>query len=47
VLRNNSLTGLRYCDDPTIMAWDLINEPFNPGDATGTVLTARPQLMRV
>ncbi len=39
VLRNNTITGVRYRDDPTIMAWDLINEPFNPGDDTGKVLT--------
>ena len=39
VQRNNSMTGVRYCDDPTIMAWDLVNEPFNLGDDTGKVLT--------
>lgn len=41
VERNNSITGVRYCDDPTIMAWDLVNEPFNPGDDTGKILTVR------
>lgn len=25
--RNNSITGRMYKDDPTIMAWSLINEP--------------------
>ncbi|CAL8472233.1 g11775 [Coccomyxa elongata] len=40
VQRNNSITGVRYCDDPTIMAWDLVNEPFNLGDDTGKILTA-------
>ena len=39
--RNNSVTGRRYCDDPTIMAWDLANEPYAPGDDTGRNLTAR------
>jgi hypothetical protein len=39
VLRNNTITGVTYRDDPTIMAWDLVNEPFNPGDDTGKVLT--------
>lgn len=45
VLRNNTITGVRYSEDPTIMAWDLINEPFNPGDDSGTVLTVRPLLL--
>lgn len=39
VLRNNTITGVTYRDDPTIMAWDLVNEPFNPGDDTGKILT--------
>ena len=25
--RVNSITGIRYKDDPTIFAWDLLNEP--------------------
>ena len=41
VTRNNTVTGRRYCEDPTIMAWDLANEPFAPGDDTGRNLTAR------
>ena len=28
--RTNSLTGRKYCDDPTIMTWELANEP-RPG----------------
>lgn len=26
-------------DDPTIMAWDLANEPYVLGDDSGTILT--------
>ncbi|HEX3728715.1 MAG TPA: hypothetical protein VHV47_02850 [Opitutaceae bacterium] len=29
--RTNSLTGIKYRDDPTIMAWELANEP-RPGE---------------
>lgn len=39
MLRNNTITGVTYRDDATIMAWDLVNEPFNPGDDTGKILT--------
>ena len=39
VTRRNSITGRLYKDDPTIMAWDLANEPFAPGDNTGRNLT--------
>lgn len=28
--RRNTVNGLRYCDDPTVMAWQLSNEP-RPG----------------
>ena len=42
VLRNNTITGRLYKDDPTILAWDLVNEPFNPGDDSGEILTVRP-----
>ena len=38
VLRRNHITGELYKDDPTILAWDLVNEPYNPGDASGQVL---------
>lgn len=38
VNRRNSITGVLYRDDPTIMAWDLANEPYVLGDASGDVL---------
>jgi len=31
--RTNTVTGKRYSDDPTIMAWQLANEPRAAGDA--------------
>ena len=40
LLRRNHITGELYKDDPAIMAWDLVNEPYNPGDSSGTVLQA-------
>ena len=42
VLRKNSLSGTVYRDDPTILAWDVANEPSNPGDDSGDVLQVRP-----
>jgi mannan endo-1,4-beta-mannosidase len=27
ITRTNSITGIKYADDPTIMAWELANEP--------------------
>jgi mannan endo-1,4-beta-mannosidase len=33
--RRNRYTGLRYRDDPTIMTWELANEPRNRTDPTG------------
>ena len=41
ILRRNSATGRLYRDDPGILAWDLINEPANPGDEAGDVLHVR------
>jgi hypothetical protein len=36
--RTNSITGVRYSEDPTILAWELINEPRAPSDKTGQTL---------
>lgn len=33
--RKNSLTGVHYYDDPTIMSWQLANEPRPGSDANG------------
>jgi mannan endo-1,4-beta-mannosidase len=33
--RRNRYTGLRYRDDPTVMTWELANEPRNRSDKTG------------
>jgi mannan endo-1,4-beta-mannosidase len=34
----NTITGVVYRDDPTIFAWELINEPRVPQDWNGNVL---------
>lgn len=47
VLRQNTITDTAYRDDPTILAWDLVNEPANPGDETGNVLHVSTFLTRI
>lgn len=36
--RTNTLTGIKYKDDTTIMAWELANEPRAKSDPTQTIL---------
>jgi mannan endo-1,4-beta-mannosidase len=38
ITRRNRYTGLRYCDDPTIMTFELANEPRNRSDKSGTAV---------
>lgn len=46
VNRRNSITGVLYRSDPTIMAWDLANEPYVLGDASGDILKVCMALLR-
>ena len=41
VTRTNSVTGKRYADDPTIMAWQLANEP-RPGGSDAVAVPNLP-----
>jgi len=36
--RTNTITGIKYKDDPTIFAWELANEPRARSDTSTTVL---------
>ena len=38
VTRQNALTNLASADDPTILAWEIANEPRCPSDPSGTQL---------
>ncbi|KAL8485776.1 hypothetical protein ACS0TY_027886 [Phlomoides rotata] len=43
--RINTITGVAYKDDRTIMAWELMNEPRCQSDSSGKTLTAWVQEM--
>jgi endo-1,4-beta-mannosidase len=37
-MRKNTITNVTYMDDPTILAWELINEPYCHSDPSGNTL---------
>jgi hypothetical protein len=39
--RVNTLTGVAYRDDPTILGWELMNEPRCDADPTGAMVQVR------
>ncbi|USU08698.1 cellulase family glycosylhydrolase [Sphingomonadaceae bacterium OTU29MARTA1] len=45
VQRTNSVTGVAYADDPTIMAWQLANEP-RPGGSDAVAVPNLPNFYR-
>ena len=46
ITRTNKFTGVMYRDDPTILAWELMNEPRCPSDLSGKTLQVDLQLKR-